>query len=171
MRKSNVDTAELSEESKLIGRPKKYTLEEIEDALRGNRGLLSDAAKSLGASRHTIARYVAENPSLQEAIHEAREATIDFAENALHAAIERKELGAIIFYLKTQAKSRGYIERSERINVSIDIALLQKFENAATTAGLQPSQIIEALIEQVSNAAPPMLPSGDTDTTEAENRT
>lgn len=152
------------------GQPEAYTADEIIRAIRANKGMVSHAAKSLGTSRSTLKRYVDTYPEVQEAVYEAREDMGDTAEGKLFEAILNGEPWAITFYLKTQHKARGYIERSQHVNVNIDIALLQKFENAATTAGLQPSQIIEALIEQVTNAAP-LLPGGDVDTTEGDNRT
>ncbi len=44
---------------------------------------------------------------------EARESSIDLAESKLIEAIKAGNLTAIIFFLKTQGKSRGYSERSE----------------------------------------------------------
>ena len=44
---------------------------------------------------------------------EARENTLDFVESKLMKAIDDGNLTAIIFFLKTRGKSRGYSERSE----------------------------------------------------------
>ena len=43
---------------------------------------------------------------------EARESSVDLAESKLIEAIKNGNLTAIIFFLKTQGKSRGYVERS-----------------------------------------------------------
>lgn len=143
----------------------KYTRDEIARGILEAKGLITQAALIVGCTPQTIHNYIARYPDLQDVLNQAREQTIDIAERKLYELVEKGELGAVIFLLKTLGKSRGYIERSERVNVSIDIALLQKFESAAQAAGLQPGQIIEALIEQVSSNAP-MLPS-TTDTTES----
>jgi len=58
-------------------------------------------------------RYIKDYPSVAEAATEARERMIDFAESKLYQNIKAGDNTAIIFYLKTQAKHRGYIERSE----------------------------------------------------------
>ena len=43
----------------------------------------------------------------------ARETAIDHVESKLMGAIDDGNVTAIIFFLKTQGKSRGYTERSE----------------------------------------------------------
>jgi len=52
-------------------------------------------------------------PSLKEVLSEAREIALDHVESKLMKAIDDGNLTAIIFFLKTQGKSRGYSERSE----------------------------------------------------------
>ena len=71
------------------------------------------AAKRAGVSYTTINRYAAEFPSVKEAIQEAKESMLDFTENKLFTQIKEGNLTAIIFYLKTQGKARGYIEKQE----------------------------------------------------------
>ena len=44
---------------------------------------------------------------------EAREDTLDFVESKLMKAIDDGNVTAMIFFLKTRGKSRGYSERSE----------------------------------------------------------
>ena len=48
-----------------------------------------------------------------QAVEEEREALKDTVENKLIDEIEAGNMTGIIFYLKTQAKDRGYIERHE----------------------------------------------------------
>jgi hypothetical protein len=79
-------------------------------AIRAHRGLLAPAAKTLGYDRGTLYNYVARH-NLQWVIDECREASLDWAENALWAQIEEGNLTAIIFFLKCLGKSRGYVER------------------------------------------------------------
>ena len=92
---------------------RKYTAEEIIAALGESHGMIAPAARSLGCSRDTIRRYVAENAEIAQAIADEREATTDLAENKLRDAIIRGEAWAICFYLKCMAKERGYVERAE----------------------------------------------------------
>ena len=92
---------------------RKFTAAQIIDALGESHGMIAPAARSLGCSRDTIRRYLAENAEIAQAIADEREATTDLAENKLRDAIIRGEAWAICFYLKCQGKSRGYVERAE----------------------------------------------------------
>ena len=87
-----------------------YRDTDISQALQKARGNVSVAAKSLGCSHSTIYRRVRDNEVLREIIEDEREAFLDFVESKLHEKIEEGNMTAIIFYLKTQAKHRGYCE-------------------------------------------------------------
>src|SRR5215210_478723 len=92
---------------------RKYSVEQIIAALGESHGMIAPAARSLGCSRDTIRRYLAEYAEIAQAIADEREATTDLAENRLRDAIIRGEAWAICFYLKCMAKDRGYVERGE----------------------------------------------------------
>jgi len=79
-------------------------------------GLLTMAAKKAGVGHSTMNRYVQDFPSVKQAVHDAKESMLDFAEGKLYSKIRDGDNTAIIFYLKTQGKSRGYIERQELSN-------------------------------------------------------
>jgi len=51
--------------------------------------------------------------TVKAAYEEANERTIDMVEGQLLTQIKRGNITAIIFFLKTKAKHRGYIERHE----------------------------------------------------------
>lgn len=82
-------------------------------ALKDSRGLVTVAARKLGISRMQIYRRMESNAEVREAIEEARDFTTDTAEAALFKAIAAGEAWAVCFYLKCQAKNRGYVERQE----------------------------------------------------------
>jgi hypothetical protein len=90
-----------------------HTVEEYARALREARGLVSQAAANLGVSRQAVTQRMSKHPTLQQARDEAREGMIDDAESALYTAIAERESWAVLFYLKTQGRDRGYVERSE----------------------------------------------------------
>ena len=92
---------------------RELTAQKICEALYASHGLLTLAAKKAGVGYRTVCRYVAEYPSVAEAVVESKEAMLDFAEGKLYEQISQNNMTAIIFYLKTQAKARGYIERQE----------------------------------------------------------
>jgi len=89
------------------------TADRIIQAIHNSQGLLTVAAASSGIGYRTIMRYIKDYPSVAEAAIEAKERMIDFAESKLLGNIKAGDNTAIIFYLKTQAKHRGYIERAE----------------------------------------------------------
>lgn len=76
-------------------------------------GVVSVAAKQAGISRNTHYRWMKEDPEYKSAIEELENVTLDFAESKLHEQIIEGNVTAIIFFLKTKGKVRGYIERQE----------------------------------------------------------
>ena len=90
-----------------------YKAEQIIEALKTAKGLKSHAAKALGCSRNTIDKYIKDYPTVATAYAEVNEKTIDDVESKLLNQIDDENITAIIFYLKTKAKHRGYIERQE----------------------------------------------------------
>ena len=91
----------------------KYTSDKMIKAIREKHGNLSAAARYLGCSRNTIARYIENYPTVKAVADEERETLIDFAENQLFQQVKDGNITAIIFTLKTIGKSRGYVERQE----------------------------------------------------------
>lgn len=91
----------------------KFSEATVETALRASGGIYSRAAKRLKCVPNTVKKYVDNSEYLQGVIAETKEVLIDMAEDGLQHLIRKRNLGAICFYLKTQAKQRGYVERSE----------------------------------------------------------
>lgn len=84
----------------------------IKEAIVRAFGNLSTASKSLQVDRTTLYAWI-EAEGLEEAVMEGRNRRLDFAESMLDKGMKDGNMTAIIFYLKTQGKSRGYIERQE----------------------------------------------------------
>jgi hypothetical protein len=87
--------------------------EELLAAIDDLHGNVAAIARRYRLSRRTIKRRCDRSPSLREALEDARETMKDNAESSLYSRILSGDITAIIFYLKTQAKDRGYIERVE----------------------------------------------------------
>ena len=92
---------------------RKYTQEQVIEALEQSKGMIAPAARALGCSRDTIRTYLEEYTAVAQAKLDQREAVTDMAENALYAAILRGEAWAICFYLKCMARDREYVEKAE----------------------------------------------------------
>jgi hypothetical protein len=93
-----------------------HSSEEVAAALANAKGMISVAARMLGVSQEAVRQRIKRSPTLQQVISDAREATTDVAELRLYERIQAGEAWAVCFYLKTQAKDRGYVERTEFAN-------------------------------------------------------
>ena len=91
----------------------RFTPEQIETALRASAGIRSAAAMKLGCAPSTITNYIDRHPSLRLVEAEIVNQNLDLAETKLLGAIRDGNLTAVIFYLKTKGKTRGYTERAE----------------------------------------------------------
>lgn len=90
-----------------------YTPQQIADAVTEAKGLISIAARRVGCDPATIRNYAKKYKIVADALHEAKESLKDFAESRLYKGIDEGNPTLLIFYLKTQAKDRGYVERQE----------------------------------------------------------
>ena len=103
-----------------MAKKEKYKVSEVISAIKEADGYVSKAASILRCSSVTVYNYANRHPTIRAAWDDIRERRHDFVENALHKRIKGGSDTAIIFYLKTQAKQRGYIERQELTGVDGD---------------------------------------------------
>tara|TARA_Y100000310_G_scaffold304198_1_gene343120 strand:+ start:86 stop:565 length:480 start_codon:yes stop_codon:yes gene_type:complete len=94
---------------------RKLRVGQVEAALRATSGIQAAAARKLGTSRQAIAGFIKRNVSLQKVVEEVVETTLDVAEAELIKQLASGNMTAIIFYLKTKGKDRGYSERQEHV--------------------------------------------------------
>lgn len=92
----------------------KLTAEQVIEAIEATYGNVTMAAKRLGVHRRTLYNYRDRYVTVERAMEDSREELIDFTESKLLEQIRGGNLTAMIFFLKTQAKHRGYVERQER---------------------------------------------------------
>jgi ACT domain-containing protein len=83
------------------------------EALDKSMGIVTTACKIVGVSRWTFYEYYKTDADFKEKVDDISNLVLDFAESKLHKAIETGNITAIIFYLKTKGKDRGYVERVE----------------------------------------------------------
>lgn len=99
-------------------------------ALEKSLGNVTDACKVVGIARNTHYTWMKEDEGYNEAVKSIGESAIDYVESKLFELIDgpvrtvMTEAGpadikdpphptAVIFFLKTRAKHRGYVERQE----------------------------------------------------------
>ena len=92
-----------------IQRTKKALLEALEKSL----GVVTTACKSVGVDRSTFYKYVNEDEEFAKQVKDIGEVALDFVESQNFQLIKDKNPTAIIFYLKTKGKHRGFVERKE----------------------------------------------------------
>ena len=105
-----------------IDNNKKFILELLEE----HHGIVTSACKSLGLHRSTFYKWCNDDADFKAAVEEITETAIDFVESKLMEKINGITVQAgenvysqppsdtaIIFYLKTKGKKRGYVERTE----------------------------------------------------------
>lgn len=85
----------------------------VADAYAANAGNLSQTAKTLDIDRSTLWEWRKKYPELERMLSDYDESLGDLAESKLMMQINEGNLTAIIFYLKTKHKGRGYIEGQE----------------------------------------------------------
>lgn len=99
------------------GRKIKYSYQQVADALTECRGMVTYAAKHLGTTYDNLTSFIKANPKLDKHIESLQERRLDFAESKLDTLIAKEDKTAIIFFLKTKGKKRGYIE-DEKMDLS-----------------------------------------------------
>lgn len=83
------------------------------EALEKTLGNVSQASRMTEINRENHYKWLREDVKYREAYHGIQEMTIDFVESQLHKNISNGDTTATIFFLKTRAKHRGYVERQE----------------------------------------------------------
>lgn len=99
---------------------------EILESLEQHNGIVSSACKSIGLPRSTFYNWCLNDAEFKAAVDDIQEVAIDFVESKLMEKINgvtcmgKEDVyeqppsdTAIIFYLKTKGKKRGYVEKTE----------------------------------------------------------
>jgi len=85
--------------------------ENLLKALKQSLGIVSTACKGVDISRTTYYKYYNEDKDFKRSVDSISDIALDCAESQLFELIKEKNITAIIFYLKTKGKKRGYIEK------------------------------------------------------------
>lgn len=85
---------------------------------------ITNACQVIGISRQTFYNWLDKVDDFSRLLDEGREQAIDMVESALMKQIEQGDTRAIIFFLKTKGKNRGYSEKTE-IDLSHDLEPVQ----------------------------------------------
>jgi len=94
------------------GKPQ-YTVKHMVRALTECRGLVSYAARRLGCSVRTVENYCTRYAAVRQARDDARGELLDLAETHLWQSVERGDLSAVMFVLRSLGRDRGYGDKTE----------------------------------------------------------
>lgn len=83
------------------------------EALEKSLGVVTTAIKTVGIHRSTHYDWLDSDPEYRKAVEALKDVALDFAESKLFKSIDSGSDTATIFFLKTQGKKRGYVERQE----------------------------------------------------------
>lgn len=122
----------------------KYTADQMIDALKYAQGMVTHAADRLGCSYNTMVKYIEKYPTVRAAYKQLQERTLDNVELRLLKAVNNDDLTAIIFFLKTQGKRRGYTERIDHTIFTAD--QLRKFEQLAERLNKTTPELFEEMV-------------------------
>lgn len=86
-------------------------------AMKVSKGIISTACQACGISRQKYYRWLESDSEFRLKASEVNEEQIDHVEGKLLNRIEEGDTTAIIFYLKTKGKARGYSEKAAENNV------------------------------------------------------
>jgi hypothetical protein len=120
------------------------TVERISTEIQALNGNMAGVCKALQVSRRTMERFFIAHPELNDELQIAREEMLDMAESSLYRRVLAGDSWAVCFFLKTQGRGRGYIERGEtfNLNVNLDNLSIEQLERLA--AGEHPSLVLGA---------------------------
>lgn len=80
--------------------------------LKDNLGIIESALRAAGVSRGTYDKWRRDDEEFNRSCDEVMEAQCDFVEGKLLQKINDGDISAIIFYLKTKGKKRGWTEKA-----------------------------------------------------------
>ena len=96
-----------------MGRPRKYTATQVIEALNATKGTVYLAARRLGCDAETVQRYCKRFPTVMAAKKNHQAELVETAYLKLWDAVERGDMWAVLFTLRTLGKDQGFSERYE----------------------------------------------------------
>ena len=117
------------------------------EALRQNGGNVKAATEIVEIDRKTHYNWLESDADYKQAVEDIAEGCLDIAEDKLQTAIKNGDMTAIIFYLKTKGKKRGYSEKIEYEGKQQTEISIPKIN-----VGKLPDDIIYKMVEAIDDA-------------------
>lgn len=119
--------------------------EKIKELIIKYEGNVTAVARAMQCARRSITRIVNTNPEMQEILEEARERLIDDVIDVFVKKVKKgDDTAAMIFWLKMQARSRGFdaefqVDMKEVTRQALDFALNKSRNPAERTIVIDPN--------------------------------
>lgn len=94
--------------------------ENVLKLLNESLGIITTACEAAGVPRKTFYQWMKEDDEFRDQVEDIKEVQCDFVEGKLLEQIEANVPSSTIFYLKTKGKNRGYVERFEVIDRTVN---------------------------------------------------
>ena len=105
--------------------------ERLLEGLVKSLGVITSACAIANISRTSYYSYYKDDDEFAKEVDEVSNIALDFAESQLFDLIKDKNITAIIFFLKTKGRHRGYSERIEYQTIDADnMNLVVEFVNS-----------------------------------------
>lgn len=89
--------------------------EKILKSLKENMGIISNVCEETNITLDQFNQLIESDPDFAEKVKQVKDFCLDFVESKLFKLIEDENIGAISFYLKEQGSSRGYGNKTEKV--------------------------------------------------------
>lgn len=90
-----------------------FTAEQFIKAIPGTGGIITAIARKVDCDWYTAKKYITQFPTVTRAYDAEKEMVKDTIEVSLITQAKAGEGWAVKYYLSTQAKDRGYVERQQ----------------------------------------------------------
>lgn len=92
---------------------------------------ITKTCKAVGIERVTFYRWYENDAKFHQAVDDLENVRLDFAEDMLNIKMQQGDSAAIIFFLKTKGKHRGYVEKViQDVNVKTEQPLFGDYDES-----------------------------------------
>jgi len=127
--------------------------EKFLEVFENKAGNITLSAKASNIDRTTFYDWIKKDHEFASKVEDLRESLIDHTESQLMTLIQERNVVAILFFLKTIGKKRGYIEKQEIDVRDVDDKpqIVKDLENAQDKA--QRREIIKRFYEDIDDGS------------------
>jgi len=94
-------------------RPRRYTKEEVLQAIPGTGGIKNNIARRLGCGYATVKAFIERWPEVAQAVEDERNIVGDVAESVIMDALLNGDLETAKWFARVKLGDRGYVPRTE----------------------------------------------------------